>query len=285
MSRSGFVLVSKGLLLVLILAWMPAGARSSPADSEDLVEMERIKQRASEYFSAVGSRRFGKASQFILPRSRDTISTRQSHGSRITNFAIVGVKLEAGNRSAVVTIKQEAMAAGLLGRMEVKQKFRWKKEEGEWFLDPADPPKTDAEIFREYYYKKLGAAPTAEFEETVFDFGWIAQGDPVNPRFSFRNPSSQDIIVEKIYGPERLITDRTEKRLVPAGSAGEIIVDLKTAKLHRDFVQDIFVQFEPVKEMVKLRIKGKVYTSKEIAKSPSLSKEAAAGEVRRTGNP
>ena len=47
--------------------------------------------------------------------------------------------------------------------------------------------------------------------------------------------------------------------------------------------QDFFVQFEPVKEMVKLRITGKVYTPEEIAQSPSLSQEAAAGKSSGTG--
>ena len=160
--------------------------------------------------------------------------------------------------------------------MNVTEKFRWKKQDGEWFMDPADPPKTDAEIFREYYYGKAGRALTAEFDKTIYDFGKIVQGEAVQPRFSFLNQSSQDLLVERIHGPDRLITDRTEKRLVPAGSAGEIIVDLDTSMLYRDFVQDIFVQFEPVKEMVKLRISGKVYTAEEGVESPSLAGEAAA---------
>ena len=61
-------------------------------------------------------------------------------------------------------------------------------------------------------------------------------------------------------------------------------MELNTAKLHRDFIHDIFVQFEPVKEMVKLRITGRVFTAEEIAKSPSLSKEAATRKAG-TGAP
>ena len=87
-------------------------------------------------------------------------------------------------------------------------------------------------------------------------------------------------MVEKIYGgpDERLITDRTEKRRVPAGSAGEIVVDLDTSKHYGTFVHDFFVQFEPVKEMVKLRITGKVYTPEEGVESPSLASEEAAAK-------
>ena len=283
MSRSGLVLVSKGMLLVLILAWMPAGAPLSLAEA-DQAEIERLKQRVNEYFSAIHSRQFTKAKEFILPHSRDTIDAARPGKTRFTNFGIVEVKLEEGDRSAVVATRRVFTAMGLLGPTRVNEKFRWKMVDGEWFLDPSDPPRTDADIFREYYYEKQGSATTAKFEETVFDFGLAVQGDPVQPRFSFRNSSTQDIVVERIHGPEYLI-NRTEKRLVPAGSAGEITVELNTARLPRRFVHDIFVQFEPVKEMVKLRITGKVYTSEEIAKSPSLSKEAAARKSPTTANP
>ena len=273
MLRLTCILVSKGLLPVLLLTWMLASAGTGAADGGQ-ADIERLKQRVNGYFSAVHARQFEKARQFVLPRSRDTIGASGSGKARITGFSIVEVKLEEGDRSAVVTTRRVATAGGI-GSVRVKEKFRWKREDGEWFLDPDDPPKTDSEIFTEYYYKKQGIAPTAEFEERVFDFGLAVQGEPVRPRYSFRNRSSRDIIVEKIHGPDRLITDRTEKRLIPAGAAGEITVELNTTRLHRDFIQDIFVQFEPVKEIVKLRIKGRVFTAEEIAKSPSLSKEAA----------
>ena len=273
MLRLTCILVSKGLLPVLLLTWMLASAGTGAADGGQ-ADLERLKQRVNGYFSAVHARQFEKARQFVLPRSRDTIGASGSGKARITGFSIVEVELEEGDRSAVVTTRRVATAGGI-GSVRVKEKFRWKREDGEWFLDPDDPPKTDSEIFTEYYYKKQGIAPTAEFEERVFDFGLAVQGEPVRPRYSFRNPSSRDLIVEKIHGPDRLITDRTEKRLIPAGAAGEITVELNTTRLHRDFIQDIFVQFEPVKEIVKLRIKGRVFTAEEIAKSPSLSKEAA----------
>ena len=283
MLRLTCILVSRGLVWVLVLAWMSASAGTGAADGGQ-ADLERLKRRVNEYFSAVHARQFEKARQFVLPRSRDTIGASGSGKARITGFSIVEVELEEGDGSAVVTTRRVATAGGI-GSVRVKEKFRWKREDGEWFLDPDDPPKTDSEIFTEYYYKKQGIAPTAEFEERVFDFGLAVQGEPVRSRFSFRNPSSRDIIVEKIHGPDRLITDRTEKRLIPAGAAGEITVELNTAKLHRDFIQDIFVQFEPVKEMVKLRITGRVFTAEEIAKSPSLSKEAAARKSAAPENP
>ena len=283
MLRPTCILVSKGLLPVLLLAWMLASAVKSAADGGQ-ADMERLKQRVTAYFSAVQARRFSQAREFILPRSRDTAAPPRSGKARISNFRIVGVEPEAGNHSAVVTISR-LVAGGGISRLKVSEKFRWKKQEGEWFLDPADPPKSDAEIFREYYYEKLGSATKTRFEETDFDFGKAVQGDSVQPRFSFRNGSSQDITVERIHAPDRLIADRTENRLIPAGESGEIRVELNTAKLHGIFVQDFFVQFEPVKEMVKLRITGKVYTPEEVSQSPSLPREAAARKSATPANP
>lgn len=283
MSPLSLVSVLRGLLVVLVLAGLPAGARSTPADPGQ-ADIERLEQRVNAYFKAVHARQLEKAREFVLPRSRDNFGASGSGKARVTGLKIVAVELEEADGSAIVTTQRTAMAGGI-GPVRFKEKFRWKREEGEWFLDPDDPPKTESQIFTEYYYKKQGRATAAQFEERVFDFGVAVQGDPVQPRFSFRNPSSRDLVVEKIHAPGRLFTDRTEKRLVPAGASGEIAVELNTTRLHRDFVHDIFVQFEPVKEMVKLRIKGRVYTAEEIAGSPSLSKEAAAKESAAPANP
>lgn len=293
MYRSGSVF--KYLLWVLILACSPAGVRSSPVDAVESAEVERLKERVSEYFNAVHSRQFAKARQFILPRSRDSAGAARPGRTRVAGFSILEVKLEEGNRSAVVTIRREIMAAGMAGQARIKEKFRWKKEEGEWFLDPADPPRTTAEIFREYYYAKRIAranpkpgreAPPrlVEMEQTVFDFGLATQGDLVRPRFSVRNLGSEAIVIEEIYGPEWLL-DRTESHLVPAGATGEIRMELSTSRLHQDFIQDVFVRFEPIQELVKLRIKGRVYTAEEIAQSPILSQEAAAGKSPQAATP
>lgn len=283
MSRLDFVAVFRGLLLVLMLAWMPAAARSVQVDPADQAEIEQLRQRVNRYFSAVHSRQFGKAGELILPRSRDAIDLSRSGNTRVSNLRILQVELDEGNGSAVVTVSRLVSAPA--GRVRVKEKFRWKKEGGQWFLDPADPPSTDAEIFREYYYKKRGSPTKAKFEETVVDFGRVVQGDPVQLRFSFRNSSTRKIVVEKIHGPGRFITDRTEKRLIPAGSDGEIIVELNTHRVQRRFLHDIFVQFEPVREMVKLRITGWVDASEKIAGSPTRSREEAGEQPPAKANP
>ena len=294
MFRSAFVAVWMGLLLAPALAWQPAGAGSSPAEQAGEPEVERLRQRVSGYYSALRSGQSGRARQFVLPASREAFSGGQSAKSRITGFSIVEVSLEAGHRSAVAKVRLEVMAPPA-GRFPIDGKFRWKKESGEWFFDPTDPPESNANLFSEYYLHKQdaranpkpGEAPRSvavEFETTVHEFEWVLQGTPVRSRFPFRNLSSGDIVVEKIP-PHWLIRDRTEKRLIPAGETGEIILEVNTSNLRLDIGHDVFVRFEPVKELVKLRIKGRVFTPEDVAQSPSLSKEAAERKAAESAPP
>ena len=296
MYRSRFAEVSNGFLLAMLLAWMPAGARSGAADQSDPADLERLSRRVSGYFTAVCAGRFDQARQFILPQSLDASTLDRSRRSRITDFNVTEITLEEGNRSAVAEIKLEVLAPIMTGRFTVEKKFRWKKESGEWFFDPADPPKESSNLFQEYFLDKRAARANpksgetppplkVEFEETVHEFEWVLQGDPVQLRFPFRNLTSNDLVVTKIYGPDWLIEDRTEKRLIPAGEASEIVVDVNTSNLRLDFGQDIFVRFEPIKEMVKLRIKGRVFTAEDVARSPSLSQEAAARKATQAATP
>ena len=284
MFRSRLVQLSKGFLMVLLLASMPAVVDSTAAESTDSAEIERIRQRANDYFTAVSSRRFQQATQFILPASREDFDPPRSTKASVTGFSILGVELEEGNRSAIVEVEREVVAAVVAGRVKVRKKFRWKLEAGEWFLDPNDPPKTDADIFQEYYYAKRGDDTAAEFEETLYDFDWAAQGDLIRLRFPFRNPGSKDLVIERIYAPEWLL-DRTETLQIPPGSSGEIKMELNTSGIRGHLRQDVFVRFEPVKEMVKLRIRGRVFTKDEIARSPSLTKKAAERKAAQAATP
>ena len=263
---------------------MPGGAASGSTESVHAAEIDSIKQRASDYFSAVVSRRFQQARQFILPASREDFDPLRSAKGTITGFDVLRVELEEGKRSAIVEVEREVVAAVVAGRVKIRKRFRWKLEAGQWFLDPNDPPRTDADIFQEYYYAKRGNDAAAKFEDTVYEFDWAAQGDVVRPQFTFRNPGPQDLVIEKIYGPEWLL-DRTETVHIPAGSSGEVRMEFDTSAIRGHLSQDVFVRFEPVKEMVKLRIKGRVFTADEIAGSPSLSKEIAKRKAAEAAAP
>ena len=98
MLRLTCILVSRGLLPVLLLAWMLASAGTGAADGGQ-ADLERLKRRVNEYFSAVHSRQFEKARQFVLPHSREAIDAARSGKARITGFSIVEV--ETGRRPSL----------------------------------------------------------------------------------------------------------------------------------------------------------------------------------------
>ena len=258
----------KSWLPLAVLAWMLAGAPSG-LSGPDPAGLDRLRQRVNAYFEAVHAGRLDQAAQFVLPASREAVRSARPGKSRVLGFAVLSVKLEEGNVSALVTVKR-TLTAGIpfmAGGVPVKQRLRWKLREGEWYLDPADPPPSHAALMKEYYYDKRAARANpkpgqtpppleVEFQQTVFNFGKVDRGAPVQPRFAFRNLASHDILVEKIHGPEWLIKDATEQRVVPAGADGEIRIDVDTSRLKRQVIQDFFVQFEPIQEMVKLNIRG-----------------------------
>ena len=273
MSGMGLLKLWKNWLPLIILAWAPAAA-SLGLSGPDPAGLDRLRQRANDYLEALHAGRVDQAAQYVLPASRETVDAARAGKARVLSFRILEVELEEGNRSALVTVSQTVMTAAIMsGRMPVKQQQRWKLREGEWYVDPADPPQTHAALMKEYYYDKLAARANpkpgqtpppleVEFEQKVFNFGRVPQGTPLQPRFVFRNLASHDILVEKIHGPEWLMKDATEQRVVPAGADGEIRIDVDTSKLQWQVTQDFFVQFEPIREMIKLNIRGSVYIPK-----------------------
>ena len=68
MLRSRLIQLFKSFLPVLLLASMPAAVDSTAADSTDSAEIERIRQRANDYFTAVSSRRFRAGQAVHLSR-------------------------------------------------------------------------------------------------------------------------------------------------------------------------------------------------------------------------
>ena len=271
-NKKGSSLVCGALVLMLVIT-CPLLSQSS--DGRE-VKIEELKTRVTQYFSALHTGQFTKARELIHPESRETKKAAQPGNAKMDSLRILAVELEEGQDSAIVEIRRVAWTPSIGGRIDVRQKMRWKLLSGEWFFDPNDPPRSDSSIFREYYYDKITARGNAKsgeeplplevkFHANLFDFGIAVQGIPVKVRFKFESLSSQDIEIEKIFLPEWFIKDTTQKRLVKPGESGEIQVDLDTSKLYRDVRQDIFVQFEPIKELIKLTIKGKVFKEEDLA--------------------
>ena len=157
MSSVGLLKVWKNWLPLAILFWMQAGV-PPVLSGPDPTGLDRLRQRVNAYLEALHAGRVDQAAQYVLPASRETVGAAQAGKARVLSFRILEVELEEGNGSALVTVSRTVMTASMMsGRMPVKQRLRWKLREGEWYVDPADPPQTYAALVKEYYYDKLAA--------------------------------------------------------------------------------------------------------------------------------
>ena len=141
MSGMGLLKLWKNWLPLIILAWAPAAA-SLGLSGTDPAGLDRLRQRANDYLEALHAGRVDQAAQYVLPASREAVDAAQAGKARVLSFRILEVELEEGNRSALVTVSRTVMTAAIMsGRMPVKHRLRWKLREGEWYVDPADPPR------------------------------------------------------------------------------------------------------------------------------------------------
>lgn len=258
-------------LLSICVFWLHPSQMPS---ADEVGEVASIKSRVEQYYNAVQSNQQAKVAEFLVPKARGGFFPQ--FDPKLIGTRIGDVKIEKGGSSVIVKIFSQVMVPSAMRPVDVPSLVRWKKEAGEWFYDPQDPPRTLASIFKEYYWEKLAArarkdpsVPPLEvkFDKDVVDFGMAAQGNTVNLKFTFTNLSSKDLVIEQLYLQEQLMRDLTSERVIKAGKKGEILFVLETGPLYREFEHDIFVQFEPIKEIVKLKVKGRVFTAKEIAES------------------
>ena len=246
---------------------------------------ETIKERVAQYFAAVQSNDIGKAKEFVLEKSRASFFPQ--FDSKLIGVRVAEVHLEKDKTAAVVKLLCQVMVPSAMQPVDVPQLQRWKLVSGNWYFDPSDPPPSEASIMKKYFYEKLkkkeGKDPSqwdVRFEKEHQNFGVAVKGTTVTVRFSFTNQTTQELRVEKIL-LHQLMKDLTNTRVIPPGKKGEIVIALDTAPLYRDFDQDIFVQFEPIQEMVKLKVQGRVFTAKDLEAFNPVTGENGKPQVKK----
>lgn len=254
-----------------------AGESAGPA--------ETIKDRVTQYFAAVQANDIGKAKEYVLEKSRSSFFPQ--FDSKLISVRVAQVDLQQGSTAAVVRVLCQVMIPTAMQPVDVPQLLRWKLDAGNWYLDPADPPPSEASIMRKYYYDKLkskeGKDPSlwdVRFDKDAQNFGVAVKGTTITLRFPFTNQTKQELRVDRVV-LHQLMKDITTTRVVPPGKKGEILITLDTAPLYRDFDQDIFVQFEPIQEMVKLKIQGRVFTAKDLEAFNPITGESGKPQVKR----
>jgi hypothetical protein len=253
------------------------------SQSEDKVS-DKLKQRVTEFYTAVQANQIEKAAPYVTEKARDSFKT-QSHG-KFTGFEITHVEMEQDGQSAIVELSFKVLIPTIIRQVYMPDRARWKLVSGEWFYDPENVPPQLGDKFKEYYYDKhpAGNAQSSEakngtptvssvsFERDLIDIGLVDKGKVVNLRFPFTNQSSQEIRIEEFhFRGVSFLKSTTTKTAFKPGEKGEISVDLDTTELSGVLDNSFFVEFQPIKEMVSLRVKGKV-SVKQKADAPKPAK-------------
>ena len=251
-----------GCLMTLAVSGVFFVALQPNSRSDDKAP-DTLKQRVSDFYTALHANDAEKAAQYVIEKARDNFRSK-SHG-KFLDFEITRLELEQDSQSAIVELSFKVMIPTIFRQIYIPDRTRWKLVSGEWFYDPDDIPPQLGDKMKEYYYDKQAAGNAKStpkpvpFERDLVDIGFVDKGKLLSLHFPFSNQSSQEIKIEEVYfRGVSFLKDTTTKRLFKPGEKGEISVELDTTELSGPLDHSFFVEFQPIKEMVSLRIKGKV---------------------------
>lgn len=244
----------------LVLAFLGSAAFAGDSASD-----EKLKQRVNGFYVALQADRGSQAEAFVREASRPGF--RVAPRGKVMGFRIASIQPEPGQNSAVVEVAIKTVAPFVGKSIEIPFLSRWKVENGEWYYDPEDPPKTLGDKFQECYHQRQEKQIPFEvkFEKDFVDFGVVTQGKTLNLKFPFANHSSKEIRIEKVYVQPPFMKDVSPQVLIKPGKKGEIVIDLDTSPLHQDYEATIFVEFQPINECARVRMKGRIFTAKELS--------------------
>jgi hypothetical protein len=225
---------------------------------------EKLKQRVTEFYKALQANQSAKAETFVRDAAKPGF--RLLPRSSVVGFRISKVTPEPERNSAIVEIALKSIAPFIAQSVEIPVLARWKKENEEWYYDPEDPPKTLGDKFQDCYYarQEKNVPSEVKFEREFVDFGVVTQGKTLNLRFPFTNQSSKEIKVEKVYVQSPFMKDVSVHAAIKPGKKSEIAIELDTSPLHQGYDATVFVEFQPINECARVRMKGRIFTAKEL---------------------
>ena len=189
------------------------------------------------------------------------------------------VKIEEGGTSAAVEASiSHGGTAKFPYRMEVRNYTRWRLVKGNWYCDIENPPQSLAEKMEEYSKTPqpapgpllgLSAGFQVKFDKDHLKFGTVAMGALCTLKYSFTNLSSQPIKVENVYLRADFLKNKTEKAMVKPHEKGEVIVELDTSQLKGHIDHSFVVEFLPIKELIQLYFKGRIFPPDQMPKVSS----------------
>ncbi|WP_114777582.1 DUF1573 domain-containing protein [Botryobacter ruber] len=117
-------------------------------------------------------------------------------------------------------------------------------------------------------------APVIEFEEPVFDFGTVKQGEVVHHAFKFKNTGKSPLIIQSASASCGCTVPEPPKDPIAPGETGEIKVQFNTSGKMGQQSPTVEVRANTQPSIVQVSMKGTV----EASKIPTAGPE---GPVRR----
>jgi hypothetical protein len=123
-------------------------------------------------------------------------------------------------------------------------------------------------------------APRIVFQEMLYDFGTVEQGDQVNHLFKFTNQGSRDLRIESVKSSCGCTAAAISSEVIPPGQEGTISATFDTSKFFGERVKTVSVHSnDPVQPVTTLTLQGVIAV--EVAIEPA---QLYLGRVRRGAN-
>lgn len=134
---------------------------------------------------------------------------------------------------------------------------------------PAHPPATTTE-----------QSPHIVFQEALYDFGTVEQGDQVNHLFKFTNQGTRDLRIESVKTSCGCTAAVISSEVIPPGKEGTISATFDTSRFFGERVKTVSVHSnDPLQPVTTLTLQGAIKV--EVAVEPA---QLYLGRVRRGTN-
>jgi hypothetical protein len=251
-------------LLLFVSSFQPLWLSAKTGPDSDTSQSERLKERVTEFYTALKSKDRKKASEFVISKSKKLFLAKPQEN--ILEFRVSQVEMEESGKAANVEVLLKIVASSpnpILNNVEWPRLSRWTLLKGKWYCDVEnEPPSLAAKM--EKYAKKPKKPSEVKFDQDTVDFGIVAKGKSVTLKFPFTNLSAQPIKLEKAYLRATFAKDSTRNRTINAQEKGEVIIDLDTSQLQGRIEHSILVEFQPIEQIIQLKFKGRVLPEGEV---------------------
>ncbi|MGE0822478.1 MAG: DUF1573 domain-containing protein [Candidatus Binatia bacterium] len=120
-------------------------------------------------------------------------------------------------------------------------------------------------------------APRIAFQESVYDFGKVEQGDQVNHLFHFTNQGDRDLRIEAVKTSCGCTAAVISSEVIPPGKEGTISATFDTSKFFGEKVKTVTVHSnDPTQPVVTLTLQGEIAV--DVSAEPA---QVYLGKIRR----